>query len=42
MFGHVLLGLFVGLVLGTSLGVLTMALLFMAKHCDIAEATVKG
>lgn len=42
MFAHVLLGLFLGLPLGTGLGVLIMALLVTAKYCDTAEVWVEG
>jgi hypothetical protein len=42
MTGYVLLGLFIGLSLGTTLGVLIMGLLAMAKHSDMAEVRVES
>lgn len=42
MFLHILLGLFLGLPLGTGLGVLIMALLAMAKQCDTVMMGSEG
>ena len=42
MFNYLVLGLSLGLFFGTSLGILVMALLAIAKECDAAEIRVES
>jgi hypothetical protein len=42
MAGYVLLGIVIGLPVGTTLGILIMALLAMAKHGDMAGVSVES